>query len=161
VLTLVTVALTNLWAQSGMKARDVAVLAGALTIYDVIATWQLPLTADLFRRLADLPFSPLIAWHIGSGGLWLGIGIGDLLLGTVFPLTMYKAFGRRSATWALAISLSSIGVVLALPSIAIIHQTFPVMIVLGPLILLQYVYSRRKWGPERTTGQYLRAEPTG
>jgi hypothetical protein len=161
VLTMVIVGLTNLWAQSGMKARDVAILAGALAIYDVVATWQLPLTTDLFRRLADLPFAPLIAWQIGSGGLWLGIGIGDLLLATVFPLTMYKAFGRRSAIWALAISLSSIAAVLALPGIDIVHQTFPVMIVLGPLILLQYGYYRRKWGPERTTWQYLRAEPTG
>jgi hypothetical protein len=38
----------NLWAQSGMRARDAAVLAGALTLYDFIFTSQLTLMADLF-----------------------------------------------------------------------------------------------------------------
>jgi hypothetical protein len=84
VLTLVIVGLTNLWAQSGMKARDVTVLAGALAIYDVVATWQLPLMADLFSRVAGLPFAPMVAWRSGGAGLWVGLGLCDLLLAAVF-----------------------------------------------------------------------------
>src|SRR4051812_2777897 len=55
-MVVVVVGVANLWAQSGMKARDAAVLAGALTIYDAIFTTQLPLMTELFSRLADLPF---------------------------------------------------------------------------------------------------------
>jgi hypothetical protein len=39
-----------------------------------------------------------------------------------------------------------------------VYQAFPVMIVLGPLMVGQYIYWRRL-GPERTTRQYLLAEP--
>lgn len=157
VLTLVVVALTNLWAQSGMRARDVAVLAGALAIYDVVATWQLPLMTDLFGRLAGLPFAPIIAWP--SGGQWIGIGLGDILLAAGFPLVMRKAFGRDAGIAALAIGLGCLVGLLALPILGAIRTTFPVMIVLSPLMLLQYGYWRRQRGPERTTWQYLRAEP--
>jgi hypothetical protein len=159
VLTLVIVGLTNLWAQSGMMARDVAVLAGLLAVYDVVATWQLPLTSDMFRRLVDLPFAPLVAWPIGRAGLWFGIGLGDLLLATVFPLVARKAFGHTAGRAALAISLGGIAVLLALPLLGIVQVTFPVMMVLGPLMVVQYVYWRRR-GAERTTWEYLLAEPT-
>jgi hypothetical protein len=47
VLVLAVMGVTTLWAQSGMKARDVAMLAGALTFYDLVATSLLPLTSDL------------------------------------------------------------------------------------------------------------------
>ena len=33
------------------------------------------------------------------------------------------------------------------------------MVVLGPLMVLQYAYWRRRCGKERTTWQYLQAEP--
>jgi hypothetical protein len=36
---------------------------------------------------------------------------------------------------------------------------FPVMVVLGPLMLLQYLYWRRRRGQERTMWQYLQEEP--
>jgi hypothetical protein len=57
-----------------------------LAIYDVIATWRLPLITDLFGRLAGLPFAPLVAWRVGVGDSWFGLGLGDLLLAAVFPL---------------------------------------------------------------------------
>jgi hypothetical protein len=37
--------------------------------------------------------------------------------------------------------------------------TFPVMTVLGPLMVLQYLWWSRRLGPERTTRAYLLAEP--
>jgi hypothetical protein len=36
---------------------------------------------------------------------------------------------------------------------------FPVMVVLGPLMVLQYAWWARRRGPERTTRQYLQVEP--
>src|SRR5262245_50081077 len=147
-----------------MRARDLAALAGALAIYDGIATWLLPLMTDLMSHVANLPFTPMVGWPLGRAGLWLGIGLGDLLLAAVFPLVMRKAFGRRAGVVALAMSLGVIGALL-LSALPVLNRqdsrqtVFPVMVVLGPLILLHYFYWRWRRGQERTTWQYQQAEP--
>ena len=92
VLILAVVRATNLWVQGGMKARDITVLAGVLTVYDLVATSFLPLMWDLFARLAGIPFAPVVAWGVGSQQV--SIVLGDLLLMTAFALVMHKAFGR-------------------------------------------------------------------
>ncbi|MEP6776112.1 MAG: hypothetical protein ABJA50_11005, partial [Chloroflexota bacterium] len=121
------VGLTNLWAQSGMKAHDAAILGGFLTIYDLVATWLLPLMSDMMTRLAGLPFSPMIAWGVGDTQLWVGIGLGDLLLAALFPLVMRKAYGFTAGLAAMLIALGAIAALMLLP----IASIFPVMIVLG------------------------------
>jgi hypothetical protein len=153
VLLVVVVGITNLWAQSGMKARDTALLGVLLALYDFIATAQLPLMNDLGARLSALPLAPLVAWS--SENTLPSIGLGDLLLATVFPLVMHKAFGRPAALVALILSLAAIGALLALP----LQGGFPLMVVLGPLMGLQYLYWRRRRGQERTTWHYLLEEP--
>jgi hypothetical protein len=167
VLMIAVVGMSNLWAQSGMKARDVAVLAGVLALYDLIATSILPVTTNLVSHLAGIPFAPVVSWSTGHGRL--GIGLGDLLLATVFPLVMRKAFGRAAGLGALAIALGTLGALLTLPALlgmrvtlpALLGMrvTLPAMTPLGPLMVLQYVYWVRQRGPERTTRQYLQAEP--
>jgi hypothetical protein len=157
VLMLLVAGVTNLWAQSGLTARDLAVMAAALTVYDLIATTLLPLTGDLIARLATLPFTPLLAWPSGDG-TWLGLGLGDLLLATVGPLILRKAFGNAAGQVALLISLVTIGAVVAMPLFGLLRGTFPVMIVLGPLLVGQYAVWFRRQGPERTTAAYLAAE---
>ena len=159
VLIVAIVGTTNLWAQSGMKARDIAVLGGMLAFYDLLATSVLPLTTDLFTRLANMPFAPLVAW--GTGGTQLAIGLGDLLLATTFPLVMRKAFSRSAGIAAIAINLATIGGLMAFLVLANASVSVPVMTVLGPLMVLQYGYWRRALGQERTTWQYLQAEPFG
>jgi hypothetical protein len=158
VLVLAIVAITNLWAQSGMKARDVTLLGGVLAVYDVIVTWLLTQTADLFGRLFGLPLAPIIAWPIRNGE-WLGIGMGDMLLATVFPLVMRKAFGRAAGIASLVGNLALIVLLLASAGLIEMRIFFPVMILLGPLMIVQYAYWRRRCGSERTTRQYLQAEP--
>ena len=77
------VGVANLWAQSGLKARDAAILGAALLGYDFLFTAVLPFMNDLFNHVAGLPFAPLVAWPTGSGDPsrpWLAIGLGDLLL---------------------------------------------------------------------------------
>lgn len=148
---LVAVGITNTWAQSGMKARDAAILGGLLVVYDVLFTSVLPLMTDLFVRLGTLPFAPLVAWPTGVSGQWLAIGLGDLLLATVFPLVMRKAYGWQAGLAALVLAGLALASVLALP----LQTAFPVMVVLGPLMGLQYLYWRRQLGPERPTWQYL------
>jgi hypothetical protein len=46
-----------------------------------------------------------------------------------------------------------------LPALGWQPVTFPVMVVLGPLMVLQYLYWRHRCGQERTTWQYRQAEP--
>ncbi len=158
VLVLAVVGATNLWAQSGMKARDITVLAGVLAVYDLIATSLSPLTTDLFTRVASIPFAPLVAW--GTGGDQLSIGLGDLLLATTFPLVMRKAFGRSAGIAAMAITLGTIAALMVLLGLGNVYVAVPAMTVLGPLMVLQYGYWLRRRGHERTTWQYLQTEPS-
>ena len=157
VLVVVVVGVTNLWAQSGMKARDAAALAAGLAVYDFVATSQLTLMTDLIDRLSEVPLLPFIAWREGDGAL--GIGLGDLLLAGVFPLVMRKAFGPREGATALAVGVAVIVAVLGLVQLGVIDFAVPVMVVLGPLMVAQYALSIRRHGTERTTFQYLQAEP--
>jgi hypothetical protein len=170
ILVLVVVGAANLWAQSGMKARDAAVLGGALAVYDTIATWQFPVMARLLDRLLQLPLFPLIAWPVrpgtipgaGSAGVLpqlLGVGLGDILVATVFALTMRKAFGRPAGLVAVAVALATVVGALSLLSSGLVTTAIPVMTFLGPLMIVQYAYWRRARHSERTTWQYLQAEP--
>jgi hypothetical protein len=157
VLVLAVVGVTSLWAQSGIKARDVAVLGGVLALYDLVATSLLPLMTDLIERLVSIPLAPVVSW--GDGSERFVIGLGDLLLATVFPLAMRKAFGRSAGIAAMAINLGAIAATMAFLQLARLEVAVPLMTGLGPLMLLQFGYWVRRRGPERTTWEYLRAEP--
>jgi hypothetical protein len=156
---LVVIGVTNLWAQSGLKARDAAILGIALMVYDFLFTSVLTVMTDLFTRLVGLPFAPLVAWPGNSPEVWLGFGLGDLLLAAVFPLVLRKAYGRRAGLMAMLLALGAIGALPVLALTGLLGGTFPVMVVLGPLMVLQYLYWHCRCGPERTTWQYLQAEP--
>ena len=108
-----------------------------------------------YLKCANLCITVSVGW--GSGSSTLGIGLGDLLLATVFPLVMRKAFGREAGITALLLSLGAIGTMLILP----FRGLFPAMVVLGPLMALQYLLWRRRCGQERTMWQYLQQEPSG
>jgi hypothetical protein len=157
VLVLAVVGVTSLWAQSGIKARDVAVLGGVLALYDLVATSLLPLMTDLIERLVSIPLAPVVSW--GDGSERFVIGLGGLLLATVFPLAMRKAFGRSAGIAAMAINLGAIAATMAFLQLARLEVAVPLMTGLGPLMLLQFGYWVRRRGPERTTWEYLRAEP--
>jgi hypothetical protein len=62
------VGVANLWAQSGMKAGDAAILGAALAAYDLVATSLLPWMSDLFAQLSQLPFAPIVGWPAGQDG---------------------------------------------------------------------------------------------
>lgn len=157
VQVLSVVGITNLWAQSGMKARDVAILGAVLVVYDTLFTSVLPLMTDLFTQIEALPFAPVVAWPV-TGEAVLLIGLGDLLLAAVFPLVMLKAYGRAAGMTALLVALLALAGVLLLPVTELLGATFPVMVVLGPLMVVQYVVWRRRSGKERTTWEYLQME---
>jgi hypothetical protein len=114
--------------------------------------FKVPIHGVVIRGLATLPLAAVIAWT--SGGATLSIGLGDLLLASVFPLVLRKAYGRMAGLVAFALAMCVIGVLLAFPS----RTGFPVMLVLGPLTAAQYILSRWRRGPERTTKRYLLEE---
>lgn len=156
-MVVAVVGVANLWAQSGMGAREVTVLAAALAVFDFVATSQLTLMTDLIGRLSELPFVPFLAADTSSGD-GLGVGLGDLLLLSVFPLAMRKSFGRKAGLAGLGIGLVALAAVLLVIDLGAIDVAIPVMVVLGPLMVAQYVFWIRRL-PRRTTWQYLRAEP--
>jgi hypothetical protein len=159
VMVIAIVGGTSLWAQSGMKARGVAVLAGALAIYDGVATLRFSIMTDVLNRLSALPLFPVVAWGLDNPRTSLRIGLGDLLLATVFPLVMRKAFGRTAGIVAVATGIVVPVVMLAMVATATGPTTIPVMAVMGPLMVMQYIAWHRARGRERTTWQYLQAEP--
>jgi len=141
-----------------MRARDAAILGGALTVYDLIATSYLPLMGELFERVADLPFAPIVGWTAGPDGGSVGIGLGDLLVATVFPLVMRKAYGRAAGLTGLIVCCALLAIVFAIGALGAV-AIFPVMALLGPAIVIQYAWWARRRGAERTTRQYLLMEP--
>jgi hypothetical protein len=145
---LAAVGIANLWAQTGLKARDAGLLGALLVVYDFVATTLLSVMDDMLRRLSGLPFAPILAW--GSGVSYAGVGLGDLLLATCFPLVMRKSYGDPAGWLALALSLASIIFVFALQSL----RTFPVMVVLGPVMVIQYLFWNQRRGAERTMREY-------
>lgn len=145
---LTAVGIANLWVQSGLKARDAALLGALLIVYDFIATSQLSTMGDIVNRLGTLPFAPLLTWGVGLNRP--SIGLGDLLMATCFPLSMRKAFGQTAGIIALIVSFGAILLLFIFPP----TQLFPVMVLLGPLMVIQYFIWIRQRGSERTMREY-------
>jgi hypothetical protein len=125
----------------------------------VIATSLLPLTNELFHRVASMPLVPALAWSTGHAQL--SIGLGDLLLATVFPPVMHRAFGQTPAAVAAGVSLAAIAGMAAALELANVQVAIPVMTVLGPLMVGQYCFWIRRYRSERAMWQYLSADAQG
>jgi hypothetical protein len=142
-----------------------------LPLWAVALVFGVAVLSALYSTLVPmLPLFPMIAWpigaegaaHAGSGAVLsriLGVGLGDVLLATVFPLTMRKAFGRAAGLVAMAVTLVAVVGALVLLSAGLVTTGIPLMSFLGPLMVAQYAYWRRTRGGERTVAQYLQAEP--
>lgn len=152
-LVLLAVFVTNVLVQSGMRARDLALLVSGLAVYDVVATTWLGVMNDLLRRLATLPFAPLVAWR--EGGQWLALGLGDLLIVVLAPLVLRKAFGRTAGIVSAVTSVAAAAGMLGAVRLGWFSRPIPAMVVLGPLLLAQYAWWRLRLGGERRTWEYL------
>lgn len=158
VILMMVVGVSNVWAQGGLRSRDLAIFAGGISVYDLIATGVFPLTTGMIERLSGFPFLPMVVWPSGENQ-WVGIGMGDLLMAAVGPLVIRKAFGWAAGLTAVVIALGAIAGVLLVSRWSAMPETFPTMIVLGPMMIAQHLCLCRRYGSERTYALYLLREP--
>jgi hypothetical protein len=149
----------NLYVQGGMRLRHVAWFALGLAVYDPLFSVVIPLTVRLADTFAGFPLDPSIGFRIGAENA--NIGIGDLLVYTLFTVATLKAYGRRAATAAVATVVVFGGLVpvlvpLVLGSLAPGNVGFvvPAQTFFGPAAFALYLWLRRR-GPERSMRQYL------
>lgn len=149
-LCVAIVGIANVWVQSGMRGRHLVVVAVALTAYDTVATALSPVTFNLFTHLGAGPFAPFLAWWSGPHGVI--IGLGDLLVATLFVVVVEKGFGSRAALAALVLVATTLGIMSALAVTDTVRGVAPSMWVLGPVIVAYTAYLTRR-RTERTVAQ--------
>ncbi|MGC5360953.1 hypothetical protein ACPXCE_04575 [Streptomyces sp. DT24] len=157
-LAVAVVGVANLWAQSGMRSAHVAAFAAALSCYDLVATALTHVTSDFVTQVQDRPFAPLLA--LTGGRLPVAVGLGDLLLLLVFPLVAAKAFGRPAALLAAGVGVVVTSVIGLLFALGTLTAGFPLLTVLGPLIVVQHLIWTRRTGGERTTASWRSGSAT-
>lgn len=148
-LALAVIGVSNLWAQTGMTAGQVAALAALLAPYDLLATGLTSVTEELVHHFAGMPLGPMLAVDDGSSPI--GAGLGDCLMLTLWPLVAAKAFGRAAGRCGAVVGLAVVSVVLAGAVGGWVHGGVPLLTGLGPCVVAQYAYWRTRRGAERRT----------
>jgi hypothetical protein len=151
-VAVLVIGVCNIWAQSGVHARDVTVFACAVGVFDLVATWLMPLMLEFFTRVRALPFAPVLAIGTGTGAA--AIGMGDLLFIVLWPLVAAKAFALRAGLVAAAGTVGSVAALGVASVTGLVTSAIPAMVVIAPVILVQYLLLRRHHGTERTTKDY-------
>ncbi|GIG21709.1 hypothetical protein Cch01nite_24330 [Cellulomonas chitinilytica] len=154
------VATANLYVQGGMRLRHVAWFGLVLAVYDAVFTFVWPITNTLAQRFIGWPFDPSVGFRIGIYNAT--IGLGDLLIYSLFVIAALKAYGPRAARGAAVISVLCGAVVPAL--LPLITDVFidartdvivPAQAAFGPAAFLYYRWLRRTYGAERTMAGFL------
>jgi hypothetical protein len=156
-LLVLIIGIGNLYAQSGMKARDVAIFTAILAGYDLVATLLLPTMSDLLRKVAELPFAPVFA--TGPGPHPVTIGLGDVLLLVLWTLVAVKGYGTAAGWLASSTAVTLTATLAAAIGTGLISGAFPVMLIAGPVVTAEYLLLRHRHGPERTTAAYYQTRP--
>lgn len=153
------VAVANLYVQGGMRLQYVAWFGLALAGYDVMFSMVFHLTNQLVQEFLGFPLDPSFGMRFGIDNY--AIGIGDLLIYAMFAVAAYKAYGRPAAR--LAVVLGVIFGVLV-PSFVPLVINFvdartdvlvPSQVFFGPAAFVCYLWLKRRYGRERTMGEYL------
>ncbi|HEU5473394.1 MAG TPA: hypothetical protein VFV67_22350 [Actinophytocola sp.] len=158
-IALLVVGVCNIWAQSGVRARDVAVFACAVSVFDLVAVWLMPLMLEFFSQVRALPFAPMLA--VGTGDAAVVLGLGDLLFVVLWPLVAVKAFGGRAGLVAAAGTLGCVVALAIAFSTNVFTVAVPAMVFVAPVIVVQYLLLRRRHPAERSTGEYRGTVHTG
>jgi hypothetical protein len=154
---LLVIGVCNLYAQNGMKARDVAVFAAVLSGYDLVATVALPTMGEFLARVIDLPFAPVFATAHGADSVV--IGLGDVIILLLWTLVSVKGYGPGAGWLAGSTALVLTTVLAAGTGTGLIDGVFPVMVLAGPVIVTEYLILRRLRGSERTMAAYRGTVP--
>jgi hypothetical protein len=160
ILAAVTVA--NLYVQGGMRVKHIAIFGVVLAVYDAIFTFVWPVTNQLAQRFIGWPLDPAIGFRIGVFNYSLGLG--DLLVYAMFVIGVHKAYGTAATRIALVVAVA-FGAVM--PAVAPLFShifidartdlVVPAQVAFGPAAFLCYLWLRRRYGQERTMGQFLAA----
>jgi hypothetical protein len=162
VVVLAAIAVCNLYLQGGMKLRHVAGLSLGLAGYDVIFASYYPLTGRLIARYITHPLTPLLGMRFGLDDY--AVGLGDLLVYSLFFVAAYKAYGARAAAVAA-------GVIAVMGSFATafipylfnftnanLDVLIPAQSLFGPAAFVAYLWMKRHYGAERTMAEYLASQ---
>jgi hypothetical protein len=160
VVLLGAIAVCNLYVQGGMKLRHVAWLALGLACYDLVFASYYPLTGRLIARYITHPLTPVIGMRFGR--VDYALGLGDLLVYSLFFVAAYKAYGKQAAAIAAGVTVVFGGAATAfLPFVfnftnANLDELVPAQSLFGPAAFLTYLWMRRHYGRhERTMAEYL------
>jgi hypothetical protein len=87
------IAVCNMYLQGGMKLRHVAWLSLGLAGYDILFASYYPLTGSLLARYITHPLTPVVGMRFG--GVDYAVGLGDLLVYSLFFVAAYKVLRGR------------------------------------------------------------------
>jgi hypothetical protein len=161
-VVLVAIAVCNLYIQGGMKLRHVAWLALGLADYDVLFAGYYPLTGRLIARYLTHPLTPLLGMRFGY--VDFAIGLGDLLVYSLFFVAAYKAYGAQAAAVAAGVLAVAGGCATAfIPFLfnftnANLDVLVPAQSLFGPAAFVTYLWMKRHYGRERTMAEYLASQ---
>ncbi|MDQ2716721.1 MAG: hypothetical protein M3Z08_17585 [Chloroflexota bacterium] len=162
IVLIAVVGISNLYVQGGMRLRHIAWFALFLACYDFFFTVIIPLTPRLADRFEGQPLDPSIGFTIGVYNA--NLGIGDLLVFSLFMIAAYKGFGRRGAIAGFIIIALFGGIVPEVSPLLItafirtnIGIVIPVQTFFGPAAFITYFVLART-GPERSMAQWTSAE---
>lgn len=159
IVLIASVGVANLYVQGGMNLRHIAWFALILAFYDGFFNLVVPISQKLADRFEGQPLDPSIGFTIGSYSA--NIGLGDLLVFSLFTIAAYKGFGKRGAI-ASFIIIGIFGALMPATSPLVltvfIRQNIgiavPAQVFFGPAALVTYwLLSRRS--AERTMGQWV------
>jgi hypothetical protein len=159
VVGLAAVAIANLYVQGGMQLKHVAVFASVLGLYDWVFALTSDVTSLLIRAFVNYPLFPAMGFRITYDEAVLGLG--DLLVFSVFTLAAYKGYGRVGLRLALSLVVLVGAVVSSLSGLFFnyIDMNFDILIPVqtwfGPAALLGYLWLRWRYGRERTMQEYM------
>jgi hypothetical protein len=162
VVALAAIAVCNLYLQGGMKLRHVAWLSLGLAGYDIVFAAYYPLTGRLIARYLTHPLTPLFGMRLGY--VDFAVGLGDLLVYSLFFVAAYKAYGARAATIAAGVIVVMGGFATAfIPFLfsftnANLDVLVPAQSLFGPAAFLTYLWMKRHYGRERTMAEYLASQ---
>jgi hypothetical protein len=165
IVVLAAVTVANLYIQGGMRLEHVAWFALVLAAYDAVFVFVWPVTNMLAQRFLGWPLNPSAGFRMGLTNA--SIGLGDLLIYSLFVIAVFKAYGRKASRVALAVAVLFGAVTPALSPLAFnifldarTDLFVPAQVAFGPVAFLCYLWLRRRYGPERTMVQFL-ASPDG